>query len=421
MIALIDCNNFYVSCERVFDPGLKGKPVIVLSNNDGCAIARSEEAKSLGIQMAQPAFMIRDLIRKHDVKVFSSNYTLYGDMSNRVMRVIREFVPTTEVYSIDEIFADLATLRFTNLEKLAAEIREAVGQSTGIPVSIGIAPTKTLAKLANRYAKKTRPDMGVYCADDEHKIINLLSVTPVEEVWGIGKQYSDLLKRNGFQTAKDFTLAPEEWVRKNMTVVVQRTLHELRGIQCLPFSESTAVRKNICTSRSFGELITDKKQIREVVAKFTASCGEKLRKEKTCARMLQVFIQTNPHRPQDQQYFQSVNLRLPVASNCTTELIRHSMKGLDMIFRNGFFYQKAGVVAMDLVPSNEIQMALFETTQTPKQKALMKSLDQVNQQFGKDVIRLGVHDYGNKWKLRQEHLSKRYTTRTEHMIKVKAS
>ncbi|MFL5771694.1 MAG: Y-family DNA polymerase [Flavisolibacter sp.] len=421
MIALIDCNNFYVSCERVFDPSLKGKPVIVLSNNDGCAIARSEEAKLLGIQMAQPAFMISELIKKHDVKVFSSNYALYGDMSNRVMRVIREFVATTEVYSIDEIFADLSALKFVDAEKLATSIREAVGRCTGIPVTVGIAPTKTLAKLANRYAKKTRADAGVYCADDAKKISSLLSCTPVEEVWGIGKQYSDLLKRNGFQSAADFTGAPEEWIRKNMTVVIQRTLYELRGIKCLPFQESSPVRKNICTSRSFGELITDKKQIREAVAKFTASCGEKLRKEKTSARMLQVFIQTNPHRPMDNQYFQSVNIRLPVASNCTTELIRHSMRGLDMIFRGGFFYQKAGVVVMDLVPSKEIQLALFEPVKPAQQERLMKSLDEVNRQFGKDVVRLGVHDYGNRWKLRQDHLSKSYTTRTEHRMKVKAS
>jgi len=202
--------------------------------------------------------------------------------------------------------------------------------------------------------------------------------------------------------------------------VVQRTLHELRGISCIPFQESVPTRKNICTSRSFGELIKSKKEIREAIAKFTASCGEKLRREKTCAKMLQVFIQTNPHRPMDEQYFQSVNIQLPVASNTTTELIRHSMRGLDMIYRDGFLYQKAGVVAMDLVSSKEIQLALFEPCQTLHNERLMKSLDQVNQQFGKDIVRLGVHDYGNRWKLRQDHLSKSYTTRPEHRIKVKA-
>ena len=250
MIALIDCNNFYVSCERVFDPALHRKPVIVLSNNDGCAIARSEEAKSLGIQMAQPAFMLTREVAS-EVKMFSSNYALYGDMSARVMQVIREFVPRTEVYSIDEIFADLTGMRYTNLWDLGKKIRETVTRCTGIPVSIGIAPTKTLAKMANRYAKKTRPDEGVFCADCPQFIDDILNFTGVGGVWGIGKEYEAFLLEQGFRTAKDLSGAPDNWVRKNLSVVGLRLVHELRGRPCLPWEDTPPARKNICTSRSF--------------------------------------------------------------------------------------------------------------------------------------------------------------------------
>jgi DNA polymerase V len=245
MVALIDCNNFYVSCERAFNPKLKNKPVIVLSNNDGCAIARSEEAKALGIKMGAPAHLIRDIIENNNVQVYSSNYTLYGDMSARVMQVIKEFVPKTEVYSIDEIFADLSTLKYANLTELAKEIREAVIRCTGIPVSIGIATTKTLAKMANRYAKKARPDEGVFCADEDWKISDILSFTKVGDVWGIGGQYERLLEKNGFYTAADFIEAPEDWVRKEMAVVGLRTQKELKGLICLKWEEETKAKKNI--------------------------------------------------------------------------------------------------------------------------------------------------------------------------------
>jgi DNA polymerase V len=418
MIALIDCNNFYCSCERVFQPSLVGRAMIVLSNNDGCAIARSEEAKALGIQMAQPAFLINDLIHQNNVAVHSSNYTLYDNMSNRVMQVIKELVPRTEVYSIDEIFADLTGMATKELRQLAKSIRETVGKCTGIPVSVGVGPTKALAKMANRYAKKMQPQEGIFVADDQDKIDAMLSFTPVEDIWGIGKQLSLLLKSKGFFTAMDFVrAAPEEWVRKEMSVVGQRLYHELKGTPCFGWEEERGQRKNICTSRSFGKLITKKAEIKQAIAKFTSSCAEKLRKEKTCARKVHVFIQTNPHRPTDAQYFQSVTLALPVATNITRELMKHSMSGFDMIFQAGYKYQKAGVMVLDLIPQQQIQLGIFDKPPGEKDEKLMESVDKVNSAFGKDIVRFGVQDYGTNWHLKQAHVSLQYTTKLDHLPK----
>lgn len=418
MIALIDCNNFYCSCERVFQPLLLGRPLIVLSNNDGCAIARSEEAKALGIKMAQPAFMIHELIQQHQVQVHSSNYTLYDNMSKRVMQVINEMVPRTEEYSIDEVFADLSGMKYINLHQLAVDIIREVKSTTGIPVSIGIGPTKALAKMANRYAKKTRKDEGVFVAESQEQIKDMLQATPIGDTWGIGKQLEALLLSKGFHTAHDFiTKAPEEWVRKELTVVGQRLYNELKGISCFPWEEEKPVRKNICTSRSFGNLITKKNELKQAIAKFTASCGEKLRREKTCARKIQVFVKTNPHRPTDAQYEQAITMELAVASNLSTELMKHAMRGLDLIFRPGYLYQKAGVIVMDLVPQEEIQLGLFEAQPAGNKRKLMESIDRLNQSFGRDLVRFATHDYGKKWHLKQTNLSQAYTTRLDQIPK----
>lgn len=418
MIALIDCNNFYCACETVFQPGLLGRALVVLSNNDGCAIARNEEAKALGINMAQPAFLAGDLIRRHGVAVHSSNYALYGNMSERVMEVIRDFVPRTEVYSIDEIFADLSGMRYANLYELASALREAVSKSTGIPVSIGIASTKTLAKMANRYAKRSRSGDGVFVADNPERVEAMLEATRIDEIWGIGKEHASLLRSNGFDTASAFVArAPEKWVQKQMSVVGQRLWNELRGISCIPWEEAAGPRKNICTSRSFGQLITSKKEIRQAIAKFTSSCAEKLRREKTCARKLQVFIQTNPHRPEDDQYFQAITLTLPVASSLSTELMKFAMRGLDLIFQPGYRYQKAGVRVLHLVPAAEVQLALFDGQARDRDKKIMDAVDGVNSSFGRDRVRFGVQGYEQRWKLKQNNLSPAYTTRLDHIPK----
>jgi DNA polymerase V len=417
MIALIDCNNFYCSCERTFNPSLNNKPLIVLSNNDGCAIARSEEAKAIGIKMGTPHFMITDILEEKGVQVQSSNYTLYGDMSSRVIQIIKEFVPVTEIYSIDELFADLSGFKYKSLTILGKELREAVISCTGVPVTVGIAPTKTLAKMANRFAKKKMSEAGVFSANNKHLIDEMLQFTKVGDIWGIGKQHESFLNKNGFFTAADLVNAPEEWIRKKMSVVGQRTLNELKGIPCIKWEETPAARKNICTSRSFGQLISSKTEICQAVAKFTASCGEKLRRENSCARKIHVFIQTNPHRNMDQQYFQSVTMQLSVPTNSTNELMRYSMSGLNMIFRPGYNYQKAGVMMLDLICASEIQLGLFDKQDRRRDKQIMKTLDEVNRSFGKDVVRYGVHAYGNKWKLRQNNLSPCYTTRLDQLPK----
>ena len=421
MIALIDCNNFYVSCERVFNPSLKGKPIIVLSNNDGCAVARSDEAKALGIEMGTPAFMIKELIKKHKVQVFSSNYTLYGDMSARVMQVIREFVPRTEVYSIDEIFADLSSLKYTDLTRLAREIRVAVMLCTGIPVTIGIAGTKTLAKLANRYAKKQRPGEGVFCADESGKVGELLSCTPVKDIWGVGEQYHQLLEKNGFRTAADFVEAPADWVRKQMAVVGLRTQSELKGVACIKFEDAAKPKKNICTSRGFGKLITSKREVQQAVATFTSSCAQKLRRQQSCATRIHVFIQTNIHRKQDEQYFHSVTLDLATATNSTRDLVKYAMTALDLIYLPGYKYNKTGVMVLDLVAESQVQLGLFDDGAREKEQAGMKAIDSINRSYGTDVVRMATQEFNKKWKLRQDHLSQRYTTRFDELMIVKAS
>jgi DNA polymerase V len=463
MIALIDCNNFYVSCERVFNPSLKNKPVIVLSNNDGCTIARSEEAKALGIKMGAPAFLMKDLIRKHDVKVFSSNYALYGDMSARVMQVIREFVPKTEVYSIDEIFADLSQLKYSNLKQLAIDIREAVMRCTGIPVSIGIAPTKTLAKMANRFAKSPSPTLpegnspsptlpegkgfeekfstkmndceacalsspfpsgrvgdGLYLASKESLIAQMLLHTKVENIWGIGAQHAARLQQKGFLTASDFVNAPEDWVRKEMAVVGLRTQKELKGIPCLEWEENPLAKKNICTSRQFGKLITGKTELRQAIATFTSSCAQKLRKQNSCAKKLHVFVNTNVHRRQDEQYFHSLTLQLTVPTNSTAELMKYAMRALEMLYKPGFNYQKTGVMVMDIVPASVIQGGLFDDVDRQKEKKMMEVLDKVNDSFGDGVVRFGTQEFNKKWTLKRNHLSNAFTTRFNQLPVVRA-
>jgi DNA polymerase V len=448
MIALIDCNNFYVSCERVFNPSLNNKPVIVLSNNDGCAIARSEEAKALGIKMGAPAFLMKEFLKMHGVQVLSSNYALYGDMSARVMQVIREFVPKTEVYSIDEIFADLSQLKYKDLQTLGFDIRDAVLRCTGIPVSVGVAPTKTLAKMANRFAKKAasfrlqvaggeRQDeaiatsafpscslpyplagfqsdqklAGVFLAANKTEIRNMLSNTKIEDVWGIGPQHAARLQQHRIITAADFVNVPEDWVRKEMAVVGLRTQKELKGIPCLPWEEEAAAKKNICTSRQFGKLITGKKELRQAIATFTSSCAQKLRKEKSCARKLNVFLNTNVHRKQDQQYFHSVTMEIAVPTNSTAELMKFAMKALEILYKPGYNFQKTGVIVMDLIPATVIQGGLFDKVDRTKEKNMMDVLDQVNDRFGGDVVRLGTQEFNKKWTLRREHLSNAFTTR----------
>src|SRR5918993_220601 len=286
MYALVDCNNFYTSCEKIFNPAIEKKPIVVLSNNDGCVISRSEEAKAVGIRMGAPAHMIEELIITNNVQVFSSNYTLYGDMSDRVMKTLAGFVPRLEIYSIDEAFLDMHNLPDSDLIKLGFDIRRTIRRDTGIPVCVGIAPTKTLAKMANRYAKKVHREAGVFWAANQRLIEEMLRFTQVGEIWGIGHQHGMFLKRHGFATAFDLTRAPDDWIRQNLAVVGLRLVNEIRGIAAIDFEEEQAAKKNICTSRSFGKLVTEKKLVREAISNYAATCATKLSSQHQLAKQL---------------------------------------------------------------------------------------------------------------------------------------
>lgn len=418
MYALVDCNNFYVSCERLFNPKLIGKPVIVLSNNDGCAIARSDEAKALGIVMGTPAFMIKDLIETNQVKVFSSNYTLYGDISDRVMKTLGSFVPRLEMYSIDEAFLDMHDMPYTNLLQLGMTIKKTVMQNIGIPVTVGIAPTKTLAKMSNRYAKKRHKEVGVYWAANKEMVTELLHNTGIENVWGIGHRYATFLQTNGIKNALDLVQAPEEWIRKKMTVQGQRLLNELKGNACFAWEFDPPAKKNICTSRSFGKLQTDINEIREALCNYAATCALKLRKQKSCCKKLQVFIQTNPHKTEDRQYFRAINIQLESATNNTSEIIKYANKGLDIIFKMGYNYLKCGIIVMDLVPEQHIQASLFSVAK-PKAKNIMEAMDKVNNALGKETVRMAIQGFEKRYRLKAEFLSPCYTTNINQLLKVK--
>lgn len=418
MIALVDCNNFYVSCERLFKPQLEGKPVIVLSNNDGCAVARSEEAKDLGISMGTPAFMIDKAIQRQ-ITMFSSNYTLYGDLSSRVMKTLSQFVPQMEIYSIDEAFLDMTDMELIGLLQTGIKIRKTVKQLVGIPVSVGIAPTKTLAKMANRYAKKKFRDIGVFYAANESLIDEMLQFTPVEHIWGVGRQYALFLNRHGFKTAFDLKQAPEEWIRKNMTVQGQRLLNELNGIPSKEWEFIPKTKKNICTSRSFGKLLSDKQTIKTAVVNYAAACAMKLRTEKTCAKYVLVFLQTNPHKTAEKQYSRSIKVQLYTATNDTPSIIKHALTGFDIIFKSGYRYMKCGIIVLDLVPETQVQMNLFTVPVDGRKKEITCTIDKVNKRFGKDIVRYAVQGYDKAYKLRADHLSKRYTTNINEILEVK--
>ena len=419
MYALVDCNNFYCACEKVFNPRLEGRPLIILSNNDGCAIARSEEAKSLGIAMATPVFMMAKLIDKHNVAVFSSNYTLYGDMSDRIMETLASLVPSIERYSIDEAFLDLGKLGHGDLLDLGRAIGKTIRQNIGLPVTVGIAPTKTLAKMANRYAKKKMKSAGLFWPSDPSLMQEMLASTSVADIWGIGHQHALFLSRSGFKTAADFLKAPEDWLRKNLSVVGLRLLFELRGISALEWEDTKTVRKNICTSRSFGKRIGDKKRMAEALANYAAACATKLREDQSCCRKLQVFVQTNPHKTEENQYLRSVDIDLERASNHSGEIIKAALQGLDLIFNPDFLYMKCGVTVMDLVAESAVQGSFFDGADRQKAKHLMKTIDEINRDLGKETVRSAVQGFERTYRLKAEYLSPRYTTRMDDILRIR--
>jgi DNA polymerase V len=417
MYGLIDCNNFYASCERVFNPALIGKPVVVLSNNDGCIIARSNEAKALGIAMGEPAYKIRELLEKNEVAVFSSNYTLYGDMSHRVMTTIATFVPDMEVYSIDEAFLHFDGYERINLRELGLKIVQTTTRNTGIPVSMGIAPTKTLAKIASRFAKKVPGYRSVCVIDSDEKRIKALQLTDVGDVWGIGRRLTKKLNYYDVRTAYDFTQKSKSWIRKQLGVVGERTWTELCGTPCFQLEHASA-KKTICTSRSFGERLKDYAPISESVANFAASCAQKLRKQHSQAWQIMVFIHTNPFAENTPQYYNQVLMQLPVASNDTPELVRYALQGLKSIYRPGFIYKKAGVIVSEIVPERPTQGNLFDERDREKYQKVMVAMDSLNDKYGRQKIRVASQGFGRKWKMKNEQLSPCYTTNLDELIEV---
>lgn len=420
MFGLVDCNNFYASCERVFNPFWNGKPVVVLSNNDGCVIARSDEVKKLGIPMGIPAFQIKTEIEQYGIGVFSSNYSLYGDMSNRVMSVLSSFVGNMEIYSIDEAFLDFSGFDCFDLEAYGGKVVETTAKGTGIPVSLGIAPTKTLAKLASKFAKKFKGYKGVCLIDSDEKRVKALQLTAIEDVWGIGGRYRRMLNRYGVQTAYDFTKMPRNWVRQQMTVVGERTWKELNGESCIEMDFAPPPKKTICTSRAFGQPITDLEGLKESVSAYAALCAEKLRRQKSCALSLMVFIHTNNFREDLPQYFQNSVVKFPVATHSTMEIVGYALIALRHIYKKGYQFKKAGVIITEIVPDTAIQTDLFDGLDRRKQTRLMEVVDRLNNGFKKNNLRLAIQEGGRKWRLRQELLSPCYTTRITDILHFKA-
>lgn len=418
MFALVDCNNFYASCERVFNPSLIGKPVVVLSNNDGCVIARSNEAKTLGIPMGAPAFKHKELFEKNHVQVFSANFPLYGDMSSRVMSVLGMFCPQMEIYSIDEAFLDFSGFELHDLEKIGIEMKKRVEQWTGIPISIGFAPTMALAKAANHIAKKfAERTGGVYKIETEEQRIKALKWLKVEDVWGIGRRHALRLQEMKVLTAYDFTQLSDRWVRDMMTVVGLRLKHDLQGIPTIQM-EDVKDKKNIATTRTFDANYTDYELIRERVASFAVSCGEKLRRQGSCCNSLMVFLHTNGFRDDLAQYSKNIVIKLPFATNSSIELAQFAQQGLQRIFKQGYAYKKAGVIVMDFTPEENQQMKLF-TNRNVKHIKLMQAVDKINADTGQQKVRLAVQDPGRLWKMKQEKLSPRYTTNINEIINAK--
>ena len=420
VFGLIDCNNFYVSCERVFRPDLEGKPVIVLSNNDGNAVSRSNEAKSLGVRMGDPAFKIRDLIKRENITLFSSNYGLYGDFSNRVTQVLGSMVPTVETYSIDESFLNLGEFAGREVEPLARELRERVLRWVGIPTCVGIAPTKTLAKVANFIAKKRPLYRGVCDLRSSQVRAELLPTVPVEEVWGIGGASAAKLTKLGVQTAADLAAIEPDDARALMTVTGGRTVYELRGISCLPLELMEPTRKGIAVTRSFGKPVTSWPEMREAIASYATRAAEKMRRHKVAAENIFVFMHTNTFN-NDPFYSNGASARFAETTNDTGEVVSLTVRLGERLWRDGFRYSKCGVMITELRPETVRQPALWGELDRDRREQAWKVMDKLNATLGRDTVRiLGAGPKDAAWKLKAEHRSPRWTTRWDELPRAKA-
>lgn len=415
-IGLIDCNNFYVSCERVFRPDLNGVPVIILSNNDGCIVSRSNEAKALGIKMGEPLFKIRDLVRQHNVRVFSSNYALYADMSNRVMSILSDFSPVQQVYSIDESFLDLTG--FEDIDDRVKRIRERVLRETAIPVGIGVGSTQVLAKLGNYLSKRHPKSRGILNMNrlTESQLRSVFENIPVEEVWGIGRQLSKALYELGIVTIQDLLNANLPMLRGRFGVVLERIVAELKGMSCLDFELVPPAKKQIICSRSFGEEITALENLEEAIAHFVGNAASKLRSQRGAAGILQVFIQSNRFNTAAEPFSASLAVPLVLPTNCTIELTKAALAALKRIYKPGIRYKKAGVMLSEIIPQESVQPDMFAGAGV--NNALMETLDQINARFGKGSVRISRDQSCSVWQMKQERKSPAYTTDWEALPEV---
>jgi len=402
-IALIDCNSFYVSCERLFNPKIRKLPVVVLSNNDGCIISRSNEAKALGIKMGEPYFKARNIIIKNNVQVFSSNYSLYGDISRRVMRTLKRFNSKIEVYSIDEAFLDLSNFSDKDVKDVGKEIRNTVLQWTGIPTSIGIAETKTLSKVANHIAKKQKS--GVVSLVNIKDLDPILEKVEIRDIWGVGKQLSKFYIKNGIYNAKQLKNASNTWIKKTKNVLSSRTAMELRGVPCIEIETKQAKRKSCCVSRSFGKKVEKLRELKESVTSYCLNAAEKIRSESLVCKSITVFIRTSPFQNKGIFYSNSKTIDFPIATNNSIEIVKNALTGLDLIYKDGFKYQKAGIILSGLSDS-EKGNSLFKSTKDEKIKNLMQSIDNTNYRYGRSTISLASAGINKKWSMRRQYSSK---------------
>ncbi len=422
IFALIDCNNFFCSCERVFNPKLKNKPVAVLSNNDGCIVARSNEVKALGIPMGCPVYQVESIINQHNIQIFSANFPLYADFSSRVMNILSQFTPRMEIYSIDEAFLYLTHLRQENLTEYCHNIRDTVEKWTGIPISIGIAPTKTLAKAANKFAKKNSELKGVMNFFDTKDLDSYLQKLEVIDIWGIGRKLSKKLNMSGIYTAYQLKNMPDPWIKKNLNVSVLRTVLELQGTPCIKLEDHHELNKSIISSRSFGHAVDKLQDLQESVSSYTAIAAEKLRNQNATARFLTVYITTNYFK-KEKQYSNALTLALPEPTNYTPDLIRTAKRALNSIYKSGFSYKKTGVVITGIEPYDGGQIGIFnchkKTEDQVKIGNLMKFVDFLNMKWGRGTVKVAAQGLEQEWKMKCEKRSPRYTTDWSDLLKIR--
>ena len=402
-IALVDCNSFYVSCERLFNPKIRKKPVVVLSSNDGCIVSRSNEAKALGIKMGEPYFKAKDIIVKNKVEVFSSNYSLYGDLSRRVMRTLKRFNSDIEIYSIDEAFLDLSNFPDAEVEKVGKEIRETVLQWTGIPTSIGIAKTKTLSKIANHIAKKKTS--GITNLIGIENLDPVLEKVEINDVWGVGRQLTKFYNKNGIYNAKQLKNKSNTWIKKSSSVLSSRTAMELKGISCINLEKNTTKRKSCVVSRSFGKRIEKLQELKESIANYCLNASEKIRSESLVAKAITVFIRTSPFQKNFGYYSNAEAVDFPIATNNSIEIVKTAVAILENIFKNGYQYQKAGVMLAGLSDAND-KTNLFSSEKDEKISSLMRSIDNTNYRYGRSVLSLASAGVRKKWNIKKEYSSK---------------